>query len=137
MCPRCGEDIVERTGAHGLRCAAPEATRGHYGVRDSVLALVHIADASASIEVPELIASAPGLRPADIFTTAALPGGQAALDIGICSPDATGAGTDCCETMWQRKTWHYGRISSSSEGSASSTSPWSRLATGGSILMHR
>ena len=107
VCPRCGQDIVERTGAHGLCCATPEATRGHYGVRDSVLALVHIADTSASVEVPELIASAPGLRPADIFTSAALPGGQAALDIGICSPDATGAGSDCVESMWRRKTAVY------------------------------
>ena len=45
----------------------------------------------------------PALRPADVYTTAALPGSGAALDIGICSPDATGAGMDCCESMWRTK----------------------------------
>ena len=29
--------------------------------------------------------------------------GLAALDVGICSPEATGAGSDCCEAMRARK----------------------------------
>ena len=107
LCPRCGESIVERTAAHGLCCAAPEGTHGHYQARDSLLSLVHLADPAAAVEVPELIADAPALRPADIFTTAALPGCQAALDIGICSPDAAGTGLDCCETMWRKKRGRY------------------------------
>ena len=36
-----------------------------------------------------------------------MPGCQAALDIGICSPDAAGAGNDCCEPMFQRKLGTY------------------------------
>jgi len=107
LCERCGTEIVERTAAHGLCCASPEGTRGHYLVRDAVLPLVHLADPSATTEVPELIPNAPALRPADIFSESALPGGQAALDIGICSPDATNAGTDCCASMWSRKRGHY------------------------------
>lgn len=76
-------------------------------VRDAVLPLVHLADPSASTEVPELIADAPALHPADIYSTAALPGCQAALDVDVCSPDAAGAGRDCVEAMWQWKRAHY------------------------------
>ena len=35
------------------------------------------------------------------------PGGQAALDIGIMSLDATGAGDDCREAMYQKKMSDY------------------------------
>jgi len=107
LCERCGRSIVGRTAAHALCCAAPEGTHGHYMVRDALLPLVHLADPSACTEVPELIADAPALRPADIYSTAALPGSQAALDIGVCSPDAAGAGSDCVESMWVRKRDHY------------------------------
>ena len=78
-----------------------------YAVRDAVLHLVHLADPSAHTEAEELIPDAPALRPADIFTSAAFPGSQAALDIGVCSPDASGAGLDCCEVMWEKKRDHY------------------------------
>ena len=27
--------------------------------------------------------------------------------MGVCSPDASGAGNDCCESMWRRKRDHY------------------------------
>ena len=77
-------------------------------VRDSALELVNLADPSTTTEVPELIPSAPALRPADIFSSAAFPGCMAALDIGICSPDASGAGRDCCESMWRKKRDRYG-----------------------------
>ena len=107
LCERCGTRIADRTGSHGLCCAIPEATRGHYSVRDAVLHLVHLADASATTEEPELIPSAPTLRPADIYTESALPGGRAALDVGICSPDASGAGADCCAAMWTAKRDKY------------------------------
>ena len=90
------------------RNAAPEGTKGHYDVRNAVLPLVHLADPSAVTEVTALIPDAPALRPADIYTESALPGGQAALDVGICSPDASGAGDDCCAAMWEKKRRHYG-----------------------------
>ena len=88
-------------------CARSESTRGHYAVRDAVLPLVHLADPHVTLETPELIPNAPGLRPADLFSDSALPGGSAALDIGICSPDASGAGSDCCASMFARKREHY------------------------------
>ena len=108
LCERCGSDIVDCGATHSLCCAQPEATRGHYRARDALLPLVHLADPSSVTEVPGLIVNAPTLRPADIYTEVALPGGLAALDIGICSPDASGAGMDCCASMWEQKTRHYG-----------------------------
>ena len=68
---------------------------------------MHLADPGATPEAPEIIASHPALRPADIFTSAAIPGGMAALDVGIASPDAAGAGDDCVESMWRRKRGAY------------------------------
>ena len=115
ICARCGVCIADRTAAHGLCCAAPEATRGHYSARDSLLNFVHLADPSATTEVPELIPDAPALRPADIYSSSALPGGQAALDIGICSPDAAGAG--------ERKVEHYAEHLDGIRAAACATCP--------------
>ena len=107
LCERCGAAVVDRTGSHALCCAAPEGTRGHYAVRDALLPLVHLADPSAQTEVPELIPTNPALRPADILTSAVAPGSLAALDVGVCSPDASGAGADCCDAMWVKKSGNY------------------------------
>ena len=103
LCPRCDKQILDTVCSHALCCAPGESTRGHNRTRDSVLNLVHVADPCSGLEVPGLIPNAPMLRPADIYTEVALPGYHAALDIGICSPDATGAGNDCCESMYIRK----------------------------------
>ena len=108
VCPRCGKAILGRSCSHAFCCAPAESTKGHYRVRDSLLQFVSLADASADTEPPNLIPSAPHLRPADIFTAAALPGCQAALDVGIMAPGASGAGDDCCEAMYQRKLRDYG-----------------------------
>jgi len=107
LCSRCGKCVLERTAAHALCCAAPEGTRGHYAVRDSLLLLAKLGDPNATTEVLELIPSNPALRPADVYTEVAFPGSRAALDVGVCSPDASGAGNDCCEAMWQRKRETY------------------------------
>ena len=107
LCQRCGKAIVDGSATHALCCAAPEATHGQYVARDQVFNLVQLADPGATTEVPELIPSHPALRPADVYTGAAFPGSRAALDIGICSPDASNAGLDCCESMWQRKNQKY------------------------------
>ena len=98
---------MDRNGFHALCCAKGESTKGHYRVCDCVLELTHLADPSAETEVLNLFPDAPTLRPADIFTTAALPGRMAALDIGICSPDACGAGIDCCDSMHENKIKKY------------------------------
>ena len=107
VCPRCGRDELDISCAHALCCALPEATRGNNNVRDVVLQLAHLADPCARPEVLNLIPSNPMLRPADILTSAAFPGCLAALDIGISSPDSSGAGDDCCETMRAKKCSDY------------------------------
>ena len=106
-CFRCRFKDMDCNGFHALCCAKGESTKGHYRVCDCVLELTHLADPSAETEVLNLFPDAPTLRPADIFTTAALPGRMAALDIGICSPDASGAGIDCCDTMHDKKIDKY------------------------------
>ena len=107
ICPRCNDEVMSRTASHALCCASSEGIHGHYTTRDAILQLTHLADPNASTEVPELISSAPVLRPADIYSSAAVPGSMAALDVGICSPDASGAGLDCCDTMWRKKRDRY------------------------------
>ena len=88
---------------HALSCNIGEATRGHYAVRDDVLQLFSLADSSCAVEVPNLIPSCPGLRPADIFTSASHPGRRAALDIGITFCESSGSGVDCCDSMYTKK----------------------------------
>ena len=107
VCPRCCKCSLDPQCTHALCCAPGESTRGHNRVRDSALVLVHAADSSAAAEVPGIIPEAPALRPADIFSAVALPGHQAALDFGIVSPDASGSGDDCYESMYQRKLDNY------------------------------
>ena len=92
---------------HALCCALPDGTRGHNKTRDKILDLVSISDPSACREAPELVASFPTLRPADILTNTALPGGRTALDIGVATPGTTTAGSDCCDSMWSEKFHHY------------------------------
>ena len=103
----CSRGVLDRRGAHALCCASAEATVGHYAVRDAAFQLVSLADSSAETEVEGLIPSHPSRRPADILTGAALPGSLAALDVGVCSPDAVGAGSDCVESMRRRKVREY------------------------------
>ena len=108
ICAKCGA-AMGSSASHALCCNLAEATRGHYAVRDEVLTLAHLADSMSAVEVPGLIPSRPSLRPADILTSAAVPGRLAALDIGISSPDSTGAGLDCCAAMEKRKHREYAR----------------------------
>ena len=108
ICPKCEKMILKPNCAHAFCCALAESTKGHYKIRDIIFDLCCLADSSADTEAPELIPSAPTLRPADIFTRAAVSGCQAALDVGIMSPDAAGAGSDCCEAMRKKKLKDYG-----------------------------
>ena len=110
-CVQCGAELGACTATHGLLCSRAEATRGHYAVRDVVLELAHLADPSAQAETLGLIPSHPGLRPADILTSAAIPGRLTALDVVVCSPDAIGAADDCCAAACTRKHASYARYS--------------------------
>ena len=101
--------VLDATGSHALRCAPGESTRGHNDVRDAVFDLAHVADATCEKEVLGLLEAAPGLRPADVLTSAVSPGLTSALDVGIAAPHALHAGDDCTETMRLKKRGTYSR----------------------------
>jgi hypothetical protein len=107
LCSNCGEALLDTAAAHALCCARGPSTKGHYKVRDEVLALARISDSSAETEPEGLIASQPTLRPADILSSTAISGCLAALDVGIVAPEASGAGSDCTESMHRVKAARY------------------------------
>ena len=72
-----------------------------------ILSLAHFGDSLAIVESRELVSSFQALRLVDILSSAALPGRLTALDVGVASPDACGAGDDCCDAMYQRKRKTY------------------------------
>ena len=104
-CGLCGEVPMSDSGAHAMCCARAESTRGHNNVTRQLAEDVNVVDPSMELEPMGLI---PGtqLRPADILT-GALGNGLVALDIGIASPDAEGAGQDCTQSMVERKLRKY------------------------------
>ena len=106
-CPRCVVKTSDVYGLHGLLCARGESTKGHYRVRDCARELTHLVDSSVVTEIRSRFPSHPNVRPADLFTYAALPGRMAALDVGICCPDACGAGLDFCDSMYAAKVAKY------------------------------
>ena len=95
ICGRCGGALLDASAAHALCCA--NGVVGHNAVRDELHAAARPCDPSAEIEPLGLIPSHPTLRPADVLTSAALPGRLAALDVGVASPHAASAGDDCTE----------------------------------------
>ena len=98
---------MKGSASHAFCCALQEATTGHYDVHNAIIPRANFADSSTSLEPFGLIPSHPSLRPADLLCSAAYPGRLAALDVGVTSPDASGAGDDCCENMYQRKRGDY------------------------------
>ena len=104
-CALCGEGLMDNSGAHALCCARAESTRGHNNVTRQLAEEISCVDPAMELEPMGLV---PGtqLRPADILT-GALGHGLVALDIGISSPDATGAGSDCTQRMVERKVNKY------------------------------
>ena len=96
---------MDMSAAHALCCA--NSVKGHNAVRDELHAAASACDPSAEIEPSGLITSHPLLRPADVLTSAALLGRLAALDVGVASPHAVGAGVDCTVTMVQTKRENY------------------------------
>ena len=104
-CALCGSTVMDSPGAHALCCARAESTRGHNNVTRQLADEISGIDNGLELEPMGLV---PGtlLRPADILT-GALGGGLTALDIGIASPDAVGAGADCTESMVSRKLEKY------------------------------
>ena len=107
VCGYCGSAFLDRFAIHPSCCAGGESTRGHYEVRDAMLGLAQCADAAAETEVVGLCPRAPELRPADILTSGAAAGWMSAIDVGIASPHARQAGTDCVQTMHNKKQDFY------------------------------
>ena len=68
-----------------------------------------LADSSVRVEVRGLSEES-DVRPADILTTAALPGRDAALDVTIVSPETARVGQDCLRTTFADKNHKYRRI---------------------------
>eukprot|EP00973_Karenia_brevis_P046188 6401612-Karenia_brevis.AAC.1 len=64
-------------------------------------------DRSAVVEQRGLVEAEPGARPGDIFTTAAVPNRDAAVDVTIVSQEAAGAGEDCVATAHKKKFQRY------------------------------
>ena len=108
-CQSCGRAVFDTTGTHALCCAPGVSTRGHNDVRNELLDFVRLADFINQLKNCGFIVCAPGLRPADVLTSAASPGWTSALDIGVASPDARHAGEDCAEAMRVRKRGVYAR----------------------------
>ena len=102
---------LDTHGLHSLGCAPGESTRGHNDVRDCVFDLARLADATAEKEVLGLLETAPGLRPADVLSTAVSPGLTSCLDIGIAAPHARHVtpDEDCTEAMRLKKRAVYSR----------------------------
>ena len=107
LCQACGSHILDPKCTHALCCAPGACVRGHNDARDSLLDFARLADSTSEPEVLGLISSAPDLRPADILTSALGGSHMTALDVGISSPDAVGAGDDCTVTMRRRKLRRY------------------------------
>ena len=105
VCGRCGVSLLDASAAHALCCA--NAVAGHNDVRNELHAAACSCDPSAELEPLGLIPSHPTLRPADILTSAALPGRLAALDVGVTSPDVAGADADCTVSMVNTKRSNY------------------------------
>ena len=103
-CANCGDALLGPSGFHCLLCARGPSTRGHNAVRDELFKVAHSLDSTSELEPVGLISSRPLLRPADLLTGASgFSARLAALDVGICCPTAAGAGSDCVESMRQRK----------------------------------
>eukprot|EP00973_Karenia_brevis_P003231 444819-Karenia_brevis.AAC.1 len=103
-CAREDRALLGPSGFHALLCARGPSTRGHNAVRDELFKTASSLDSTSELEPIGLIPSYPGLRPADLLTgVSGFSGRLAALDVGVCCPAAAGAGTDCVESMRQRK----------------------------------
>jgi hypothetical protein len=103
-CRLCGK-IMDPQGERCEVCAIGEATMGHYAIFRAVVEGLRLADAAITTEPTGLTDTQS--RPADIFTTAAVPGRSAALDVCVASPDAGAAGTNAVEAAFKRKLDHY------------------------------
>ncbi len=104
MCRLCGTTLDPQL-VHSECCDTAGATRGHYTVVQAMIDGLKFADPGVSTEPRGLTNTR--ARPADIFTTAAVPGRRAALDVCVASPNAAAAAGDAAEAAFKRKLRHY------------------------------
>ena len=103
-CRLCGA-YLDTHLEHSETCSTAEATRGHYAVVRAVVDGLKLADPAITTEPRRLTTSIS--RPADIFTTAAVPGRGAALDVCVASPNAAAAMGDAAASAFRRKLHRY------------------------------
>ena len=65
---------------HAECCAKPQSTIGHYNVVRKLVDGIQLADSRVHTEVRGLSETS-DVRPADIYSSSALPGREAALDV--------------------------------------------------------
>ena len=87
---------------HGETCSTAEATRSHYACVHAVLGGLKLADPGITAEPRGLTTTQS--RPADLFTTAPVPGRSAALDVCVASPNAAAARSDAQATFDRKLT---------------------------------
>ena len=90
---------------NGETCSTAKATREHYACVHAVVGGLKLADPSITTVSRGLTASQ--CMPADVFTTAAVPGRGAALDSCVASPNAAAARGDAAQASFDRKLSHY------------------------------
>ena len=90
QCRLCGA-FLDSQLEHSETCSTAEATGRHYARVHAVLGRLRLADPGTTTEPRRLAEAQSG--PADIFTTAAVPGRSAALDVCVASSTAAAART--------------------------------------------
>ena len=105
-CRLCG-CVLDAFLEHSETCSTAEATRGHYACVRAVVEGLKLADPAVTTEPRGLTTSTS--RPADILTTAVVPGRGAALDVCVASPNAAAAMGDAAAAAFRRKLRRYRR----------------------------
>ena len=103
-CRICGATL-DTYLEHSETCSTAEATRGHYACVRAMVHGLRLADPAITTE-PRGLTSRTS-RPADIFTTAAVPGRGAALDVCVASLNAAAAMGDAADSAFRRKVRRY------------------------------
>ena len=115
-CAACGCQHLDTAGRHATCCAKGESTRGHNDIWDTLLECLREVDATAEKEVPGLVPSDPGLRPADVLTRATTRVGEMAIDVMVRSPYAQDAGDNPQLEGVQRKVKRYSEVQGELQG---------------------
>ena len=126
QCRLCGS-FLDSQLEHGESCSTAEATRGHYACVHAVLGGLKLAD-QESPRNPRGLTEAQS-RLADLFTTGAVPGRSAALDVCVASSNAAAARGDAAQAAFDRKISQCRRRIPVLFVRGSFTAPWCRQQT--------